>query len=396
MQQKRTSERERAQRIREELVSPPPKGGKGKKGSSVLGMFLKKRSKKGKREDEVDEFLGPTEKSSLEGRDSQDSTERQQASSEHRKMEVRREQAKPTTRPESQTEPKPEPVRQVPHQLQAGEPTIRKVEPESPIANRFADRKLSIDTSDDVVKPTDGGKKFGESIKEELRSASDTSFENTPIEKSASPSSPNSNTLRDQSSGAKVDTKRGLFRHASPGEKITSPSESSVTSFDRPFSGSPDAYTPVDDLPPPLMADNDSEEHSSPIESTQETFDTTVDAPPSRAVTWSDSSLKTFFDDSNDVRDFLVLVQDRSGINIRNDHPDIVPLFQDANAKLQDLTNVSLTLAIYNFARLLTIVSSVWMDYSVTTFNVGAVNRPGHNFSIGVSGVLRYLAHLRQ
>ena len=319
----------------------------------------------------MDDILGNAEKNSLEGRDSQDSTERQQAA-ESRKVESRRDQAKPTIRPEprqeqkpeskpeskpgSKPEPKPEPkpesnpepVRQTPIQLYPGVATIRKVEPESPITDKSVDRKLSIDTSHDMVKPSDKGavaQTVGDIIKEELRSASDTSFENTPTEKLSSPSSPNSPAMIDKVNGIKVDTNHDSLKHQSPRENITSPSESSVTSFDRPFSESPDAFTPVDDPPPPLVADNESEEHSSPVETTNGTFETTTDVPPVQTATWSDSSLKTFFEDSSDVRDFLVLVQDRSGINVRNDHPDIVPLFQDANAKLQDLTNVSFTQA---------------------------------------------------
>jgi len=308
----------------------------------------------------VDDVLGNAEKSSLEGRDSQDSTERQQAA-ESRKVEPRRDQAKPIIRPEPRQEPrkepkqepKPEPVRQIPLQLQPGGATIRKVEPESPITespitDRSVDRKLSIDTSHDMVKPPDRGtvaQTIGDIIKEELRSASDTSFENTPTEKLSSPSSPNSPAIIGKVNGIKVDTNHDSPKLQSPRENITSPSESSVTSFDRPFSESPDAFTPVDDPPPPLMADNESEEHASPVEATNETFEATTDVPSVQTATWSDSSLKTFFEDSSDVRDFLVLVQDRSGINARNDHPDIVPLFQDANAKLQDLTNVSFTQA---------------------------------------------------
>ena len=337
----------------------------------------------------MDDVLGNTEKNSLEGRDSQDSTERQHAV-ESRKVEPRRDQTRPTiypeprqepkpeskleskpeqkpeskpepkpepkpeSKPESKPEPKPEPVRQIPVQLHPGGPTIRKVEPESPISNKSIDRKLSIDTSHDMVKPPDGGavsQTVGDIIKEELRSASDTSFENTPTEKLSSPSSPNSPAMIGKVNGIKVDTNNDFSKHQSPRENIISPSESSVTSFDQPFSESPDALTPVDDPPPPLMADNGSAEHSSPVETTNEAFEVTTDASSVRTTTWSDSSLKTFFDDNNDVRDFLVLVQDRSGINVRNDHPDIIPLFQDANAKLQDLTNVSFAPA-YTFHRL--------------------------------------------
>jgi len=56
--------------------------------------------------------------------------------------------------------------------------------------------------------------------------------------------------------------------------------------------------------------------------------------------TWSDWSLRTYFEDDNDVRDMLIVVQqDKSGGSVvRKDHPDIGPLFEDASTRLADIT----------------------------------------------------------
>lgn len=212
------------------------------------------------------------------------------------------------------------------------------MEPDSPITNQNLDRKLSIDTSDNIIKLSNGGKSSLSVDEEALQAASDTSFENSPIEKDSSPTSPNVNQVNGQLGNVKSEPKLSSPKLLSPPEMITPTSDSSATSGDQP---SPDALMPPDDRPPALVPDNDSEEHSSPAESPQEVFDTATDAPFNRVVTWSDSSLKAFLDESNEVRDLLVLVHDKSGVKARNDHPDIVPLFRDANAKLQDLTNVS-------------------------------------------------------
>lgn len=289
----------------------------------------------------MEEPAATTEKDPSDGRDSQDSTELQNVP-DPRRSEPKREPPKAVIWKETRQEPKPEPIRQIPTQLQHGGPTIRKVEPDSPIIDQN-DRKLSIDTSDNVVKQSSRGASSlsTDEITKEAQAASDTSFENTPIEKDSSSPSPTTHQVNGQLGNVKVESKSSSPKVLSPLEVVTPISDSSPTSGDQPSAESPDALVSLDDRPPPLVPDNDSEEHSSPVESAQEAFDTATEAPFNRVVTWSDSSLKTFLDETNEVRDFLVLVHDKSGVKARNDHPDIVPLFRDANAKLQDLTNVS-------------------------------------------------------
>ncbi len=60
-------------------------------------------------------------------------------------------------------------------------------------------------------------------------------------------------------------------------------------------------------------------------------------------ATWSDAHLRTFFDDDADIKDLLVVVYDKSGVVPAGaDHPIVGNLFREENAKLADITNVSL------------------------------------------------------
>lgn len=63
---------------------------------------------------------------------------------------------------------------------------------------------------------------------------------------------------------------------------------------------------------------------------------------PQEKDTWSDAHLRDFFDDGEEVRDLLVVVYDKSGVEPAGaDHPVTGQLFRGENAKLADMTNVS-------------------------------------------------------
>ncbi|KAF8465382.1 hypothetical protein BDZ91DRAFT_795090 [Kalaharituber pfeilii] len=319
-------------------------GRQGKEGQQCSGGFFRKRPKKGKDQDSVEEFLsggggggggGGGEKSSIEGRDSQDSVEPRQQGPEPRKLEPRREQPRQTGR---RQEPVQEPVRQYapPPQVQPGS-TIRKVEPESqppPAATAATDEKrargLLLDVEDESKTAAERRPSPTKvSIIDETQRQQPSPRPTTAGNKSAERTSPTES--ESQKLGIRVDTKQD-----SPPPLLTttftSPSE--VVVPESAFSASPE---PIDnDPPPPLVADNASDDQAtSPIDENTPPATATAAA----AVTWSDSSLRTFLEDSNDVKDFLVLVHDRSDITIRNDHPEIGPLFQEANEKLQNITN---------------------------------------------------------
>ena len=126
--------------------------------------------------------------------------------------------------------------------------------------------------------------------------------------------------------------------------------------------------TPSQSYPPPLMVDSSSqEEHPSPISSPSPELIDAEDAREKKGSsttststsTWSDSHLRTFFDDDADIKDLLVVVYDKSGVVPAGpDHPITGNLFREENAKLADITNVS---ALFSHACSVTDFSSVWM-----------------------------------
>lgn len=116
--------------------------------------------------------------------------------------------------------------------------------------------------------------------------------------------------------------------------------------------------TPSESQPPALTGDNSSQEdHSSPVSSpspelidreeaagthrkqdsvTTSTSTTTVSA-------WNDTSLRQFFDSGTDIRDLLVVVYDKNDVEpVGPDHPVAGTLFKEQNAKLAEITTVSI------------------------------------------------------
>jgi hypothetical protein len=89
------------------------------------------------------------------------------------------------------------------------------------------------------------------------------------------------------------------------------------------------------------------------------TFDTTVTSPGTNNTTpapdhllgghtmtrtWSDWSLRTYFEDDNDVRDMLIVVQqDKGDVVQQKQHPEIAPIFADSSRRLADITRVCLS-----------------------------------------------------
>jgi hypothetical protein len=104
--------------------------------------------------------------------------------------------------------------------------------------------------------------------------------------------------------------------------------------------------------PPPLVVDNSSQDEAPSPQSSPspELIDVdearakkgTGSSTTSRSTpTWSDSHLRTFFDDDGDIKDLLVVVYDKSGVVPAGpDHPVSGNLFREENAKLADITNV--------------------------------------------------------
>lgn len=111
---------------------------------------------------------------------------------------------------------------------------------------------------------------------------------------------------------------------------------------------------------PPLMADSSSQEdRSSPrltpspelVEHDDGADDKDI-APPSpvstTTPTWNDASLRAFFDSGSEIRDMLVVVYDKSDVEpVGPDHPIAGSLFKEQNAKLAEITTVSLHARLY-------------------------------------------------
>lgn len=123
------------------------------------------------------------------------------------------------------------------------------------------------------------------------------------------------------------------------------------------LSESPVQISPVNNsqsYPPALMGDTSSQDEppspdlsASPelieAEDTGDKRGAASSTTSTSTATWSDAHLRTFFDDDADIKDLLVVVYDKSGVVPAGpDHPITGNLFKEENAKLADITNVSL------------------------------------------------------
>lgn len=116
--------------------------------------------------------------------------------------------------------------------------------------------------------------------------------------------------------------------------------------------------TPSEHQPPPLTGDTSSqEEHSSPVSSpSPELIDReeaagahrnqdsiTTSTSTTTVSSWNDTSLRAFFDSGADIRDLLVVVYDKNDVEpVGSDHPVAGTLFKEQNAKLAEITTVSI------------------------------------------------------
>ncbi len=112
--------------------------------------------------------------------------------------------------------------------------------------------------------------------------------------------------------------------------------------------------------PPPLMVDTSSHGEApvspiSPASSPElvdgnearapKAYEGTPDSTTQSSTatpTWSDASLRMYFEDGRDIRDLLVVVHDKTGvIPAGPDHPITGKLFAEENKKLAEISNVS-------------------------------------------------------
>lgn len=107
---------------------------------------------------------------------------------------------------------------------------------------------------------------------------------------------------------------------------------------------------------PQLMADHSSQEEDrvspvstpSPEPVEHEDADTsghkTATTPSTaRSESWDDANLRAFFDSGSDIRDLLMVVYDKNNVDdVGPDHPAAGSLFREQNAKLAEITTVSI------------------------------------------------------
>jgi hypothetical protein len=107
--------------------------------------------------------------------------------------------------------------------------------------------------------------------------------------------------------------------------------------------------------PPALMGDTSSQEAPSPVSSpspelinddsqthrNQDSMTTTTST--TTTSTWNDANLREFFDSGSEIRDLLVVVYDKSDVApVSPNHPIASALFREQNAKLAEITTVSI------------------------------------------------------
>lgn len=110
---------------------------------------------------------------------------------------------------------------------------------------------------------------------------------------------------------------------------------------------------------PALVVDTSSQdenERPSPASSPSSNIEHQVAAPSEKTVngrtssarstpTWSDQHLRTFFDDREEIRDLFAVVYDTTNVEpAGKDHPFVGELFRDEQAKLADITAVSVAI----------------------------------------------------
>lgn len=102
--------------------------------------------------------------------------------------------------------------------------------------------------------------------------------------------------------------------------------------------------------PPALMVDTSSPEDRSPsvspspelTQSVEDRSKSSSSSTQSKEQTWDDMKLRAFFDETDHIRDLLVVVYDKTDVvPASSDHPVVGGLFREQNAKLAEITTVS-------------------------------------------------------
>ncbi|RVD80682.1 uncharacterized protein DFL_008576 [Arthrobotrys flagrans] len=304
---------------REEALSPPPTSGKNEKikkeKKSILGSLFKKR-KNNSKDEEIEEFLHSNEKKSNESLRDDSSPGRPGSSRGGNSFEQSSPQLQQQQNARAQQQQQNEKLLQNPSQQQPKKgpeigsklvnTPIRKIESvrevdeeeeEQPFGMRFATRILPMDKQQSTVIPAPA--EMVSKQEQETIASAPTAQQTTAVE----------------SSPVSIQTSVPTTEEPTP----------VITQTDA-----------VDGRADGGSEDNNPHE-TSPTEATYP--DTPVAQPGSPGeLAWSEAALRTYLDDDNqDIRDFLVVVRHRTEVSTVKSHPQITPLFADANSKLQDM-----------------------------------------------------------
>lgn len=139
---------------------------------------------------------------------------------------------------------------------------------------------------------------------------------------------------------------------SSTGDKspASQPQPSAESKAQPPSEPSPESPIAPSD-PPALMVDTSSPEDQSPsvspspelTQSAEGRSKSSSSSTGSKEQTWDDMKLRAFFDEPEHIRDLLVVVYDKTDVvPASSDHPVVGGLFREQNAKLAEITTVSL------------------------------------------------------
>ncbi|KAK6357047.1 hypothetical protein TWF718_001377 [Orbilia javanica] len=307
---------------REEALSPPPTGKneKSKKEKkSILGSLFKKR-KNNSKDEEIEEFLHSNEKKSNESLRDDSSSGRPGSSRGGNSFEQSSPQLQQQQNARAQQQQQNEKLLQNPSSQQPKKgpevtsklikTPIRKIESvrevdeeeeEQPFGMRFATRILPMDKQQSTVIPAPA----------EMLSRQE--------QEATAPTSTAQQTAAVEASPVSIQTS---ISTSGPATEEPTPVIAQTDAVDGRADGGSEDNNPHD---------------ASPTEATYP--DTPVAQPGSPGeLAWSEAALRTYLDDDNqDIRDFLVVVRHRTEVSTVKSHPQITPLFADANSKLQDM-----------------------------------------------------------
>lgn len=324
---------------------------KDKKSGILTGLFKRKKSKDDADEPErhlVDSarVTSPQSKTSMESLPSKSMSPDQQRSSKEQQRSSKESQRQPKPQKHTVTKPHKQPmgimkintdldnsgasqqnhgdqtIRQVPQQEQ-GESGYEDCgivfqSPVSPIHGSHEPFTTPLESTDPVVASVERP-----SSDSQWRGPND--YSQTPVGSTSVISPPQRFTPQ----------VGGAYPEPPVGAEVSRETQFSIGARDLPeVSHGTDSVSPPSPLSEPASPGNDN--HQKRSTETPGSVDTlSVDTP-----TWSDSSLRTYMDEENDIRDLFIIVHDKSNVPPAGpDHPITGRLFKEESKRLKEMNN---------------------------------------------------------